>query len=67
MVDEQNEHVFFKFCVQLGNTTKKETYKMPKQCTLRGSVKLFEWFTSCEDGSTSMEDDPGPDNQLTSQ
>lgn len=40
---------------------------MPKQCTLRENVKLFEWFTSCEDGSTFMEDDPGPDNQMTSQ
>lgn len=40
---------------------------MPKQCTQRENVKLFEWFTSGEDGSSFMEDDPGPDNQLTSQ
>lgn len=40
---------------------------MPNQCTLRESVQLFEWFTSCENGSTFMEDDLGPDNQLTSQ
>jgi len=59
--------VFFKFCAQLGETAKKETYKMPKQCTLRENVKLFEWFTSWEDGSTYTEDDPGPDNRLTSQ